>query len=584
VLPKETLIELTSANPLAQRADISTIWLCIAIVAVAILATWPFANLAYADDFAYAHVALNLARTGHLVYNGWEFAMLLPHACWGALFIHLFGFSFECLRFSTIPFALGAIALCYSLVRRAGLRTAEAFFVTLLIGLSPMFLPLAATYMTDIPCFFFTLASLYSLSRAAEAGADSRGYVWLILGAAAGFLGGTGRQVVWLVPLVVLPYLAWVRRHQVRFVTASVGTWILVAGGIAGTMAWFNHQLYVAEQPSVVHELMLAINRPLWEVNITARLALMLLFLILPAALPFALRASGSSLRGTRGRQTILVVLFIALFGTVFIHPSLASIPWINSTLNWEGINGSAPLAGRPVVLTKSVRAIVAIAVYATVCIFAVELLEIRRMARRAWDFMLDPPVDQVALPAMTLFSGVYLALLVLRGSEVDLFDRYLLPVMPCASTLLLLWFEADSPNVIRTRRRVMPLAWGVLVIMASYAILSTQDLWSLARARVIAVSRLETSGIPRTAIDAGVEYNGWTQLLTNGQMNDRWVKNPPGAYRPEFGTTPDVVPVYKLEYKPTAETAPTDFGSVPYYSFLPPFHKQVSIDRVLAR
>ena len=64
--------------------------------------------------------------------------------------------------------------------------------------------------------------------------------------------------------------------------------------------------------------------------------------------------------------------------------------------------------------------------------------------------------------------------------------------------------------------------------------------------------------------------------------MNDRWVKNPPGAYRPEFGITPNVVPVYRLEYQPTAESAPSEFGSVPYSSLLPPFHKHVSIDRVV--
>jgi hypothetical protein len=129
-----------------------------------------------------------------------------------------------------------------------------------------------------------------------------------------------------------------------------------------------------------------------------------------------------------------------------------------------------------------------------------------------------------------------------------------------------------------------MPLAWAILAVLGAYAVLSTQDFWSLARARVAATQRLEAAGIPRTSIDAGLEYNGWTQLLATGRMNDRWVKNPPGAYHSEFGVTPDVVPFYRLEYRPTAESAPTEFGSVPYFSFLPPFRKQVSIDRIVAR
>ena len=104
--------------------------ICLSAVGAAILLSWPFADLSYADDFAYADIALKLTQTGHLIYNGWEFAMLIAHAWWGALFIHLFGFSFQCLRFSTIPFALGAVCMCYLLVRRAGLQPSLALLAS----------------------------------------------------------------------------------------------------------------------------------------------------------------------------------------------------------------------------------------------------------------------------------------------------------------------------------------------------------------------------------------------------------------------------------------------------------------------
>jgi len=581
---REAIIEGNAASSGDTRKDARNLWLCVVVVAGAMLLVWPFANIAYGDDFGYADVALKLAQTGHFVYNGWEFAMILSHAIWGALFIHVFGFSFQCLRFSTIPFALGAVALCYLLVRRTGLKPPQAFFVTLLLGLSPLFLPLSVTYMTDIPCLFFTLASLYALARAAEDGAHSRGYFWLALGAAVGVVGGTGRQVVWLVPLAVLPYLAWIRRRQPWFAIASVCAWVLVASGVSGITAWANRQPYIAQQLSVPGELRLALKQPLWEINITARLALMLLFVILPADLPLLLRAWTDTWRGARLRQILVGILFLALILAIFVHPSLASIPWLNSMFNWEGINGSAPLFGRPIVLTKPIRALVALTVYGSACILAGELLGFRRLARRAWGFLSAPPDSQFALAAMSLFSAVYFVLLAIRGAEIDLFDRYLLPMIPWAATVLLLWFEAENRGAEQLRRRAMPLAWAILAVLGAYAVLSTQDFWSLARARVAATQRLEAAGIPRTSIDAGLEYNGWTQLLATGRMNDRWVKNPPGAYHSEFGVTPDVVPFYRLEYRPTAESAPTEFGSVPYFSFLPPFRKQVSIDRIVAR
>jgi hypothetical protein len=580
----ETVNKVTTADLAAKRADTKNLLLCLVIVAMAMLLVWPFGEIAYADDFAYSHVALRLVQTGHFLYNGWEFAMLLSHAWWGALFIRLFGFSFTCLRLSTIPFALGAVGTCYLLVRRAGLNPSSAFLITLTLGVSPLFVPLSITYMTDIPCLFFVLASLYSLSWAGELGSGPGSYIWLLLGAALGFVGGTGRQVVWLVPVVVLPYLAWVRRENRWFRISAEAAWVAVLAGVNYTTSWFRHQPYTDFQSSVFNEAMLAFKHPKATVAITARLALMLVLVTLPAIVPLLYRSIVDTWRGPRGRKILVAVLLLTVLAAIAIHPSLASLPWVSSTLNWQGINGDAPLPGRPIVLIRPIRALVAVTVYFTVCILAGELWNIRGLARRAGTFLSNPPVAKLALATMSLFAGVYFVLLVIRAAEIDIFDRYLLPIIPCATAILLTWFEVDNQESERMKRRVMPVAWTVLAVLASYAVLSTQDFWSLARARVTATRRLEAAGVARRAIDAGMEYDGWSQLLLTGQINTRWMTNPPGAYRPGLGITPDVKPVYILEYRPTSDSMPTEFGTVPYFSLLPPFRKQVSIDRIVAR
>lgn len=572
----------TDISP-ASRTDSRIAWLCIAVVAAAILLIWPFAELPYGDDTAYTYISLNLAQSGHLLYNGWESAILVLHAFWGALFIRIFGFSFECVRFSTVPFALGAVGFCYLLVRRMGSEAPTARFVTLLFGLSPLFLSVAVSFMTDVPALFFMFSSLLFLSRAAQESAARRGYAWLALGSLLGFVGGTGRQVVWLVPLIVLPYLVWIRRRQMGFVLVSLGAWTCVLVGMTEAMAWFTRQPYSIAQPSVFGELRLALKNPLPEVNTAARLLLMLLLMCLPAALPLVLRASVDTWRGPIGRKVIVTVLLLGVVGSVLMHPSLASIPWVSSTLDWEGINGAAPLPGRPIVLTTPIRALVAMAVYAMVCILAGELINLRGFARRALRIFLDPSGNQFTLAAMSLVSVIYLVLVVLRERDFDIFDRYLLPILPWAATVMFLWLASDDRSRLLLKR-AMPIAWAALGVLALYSVISTQDLWALARARVSATRRLEAIGVPRTAIDAGFEYNAWTELSINGRLNSRWVINPPGAYRAGLSQTPSVDPLYKLEYKPTQETAPSQFGSVPYFSFLPPFRKQVSIDRVLDR
>jgi len=232
-----------------------------AILAAAMLIIWPFADIGYGDDTGFAHVALVLARTGHLLYNGWETNFLVSHAFWGALFIRLFGFSFVCLRLSTIPFALGVVGLCYLLMRRSGLQPRSAILVTLLFGLSPLFLPGAVSFMTDVPSVFLMFASLYSFARAFESSGEPKSYGWLALGVAMGFMGGTGRQVVWIVPLVVLPYLAWVRRHQKWLGMSAMVAWFLVLCGVIYTTRWFNHQPYAVITPSVFSYMKLVMKR-----------------------------------------------------------------------------------------------------------------------------------------------------------------------------------------------------------------------------------------------------------------------------------------------------------------------------------
>src|SRR5208283_4758501 len=171
-----------NGNPVTARTDNRNMFICAAILAAAIVIVWPVGEISYADDPAYTYIAQQAAQTGHFVYNGWEPTIMILHAYWGALFIRLFGFSFDCLRLSTIPFAFGSVVFCYLLVRRAGLQAKEALFVTALSGFCPLFLPVAVSYMTDLPGLFFLFASLYALTRAAEASPEGGGYGWLALG------------------------------------------------------------------------------------------------------------------------------------------------------------------------------------------------------------------------------------------------------------------------------------------------------------------------------------------------------------------------------------------------------------------
>ncbi len=188
--------------------------LCAAIFAMCWLIAQPFAKMPFIDDFSYTKTALDFARTGHFVYNGWATAMLGWQVPWGALFIKLFGFSFDVLRFSMLPIAMASVYLFHQILRRFGINPANAVLGTLTMALSPLFLLLGASYMTDVPGLFVILLCIYMCQRAVAAKSDKAAVYWLIFATAVNVAGGTVRQIAWLGALVMVPSTAWLLRHR----------------------------------------------------------------------------------------------------------------------------------------------------------------------------------------------------------------------------------------------------------------------------------------------------------------------------------------------------------------------------------
>lgn len=550
---------------------------CALAMAVAWLLTWPFVNSPFNDDWSYAFTVKQLLATGHLVYNGWASASLIAQAYWGALWVLLLRSTslnlFDILRLSTLPLAAAAVGLCYLMARRCGLRSAWAAFVALLLGFSPLYLPMAVSFMTDVPGVFFMFLSLYALVRAAES-PDSRAAMgWLTLGVLVGLVGGTGRQIVWIVPLAVVPYIGWLRHRDWKFVLAAVGGWVAVFAGAVATLQWFARQPYAIPESSIFSDLHHAAMKPAHFAMTFVTLGLTTVLVILPAA--------WMTLRPLRGKRVIIAVVIFIAFGLVLvIRPTYALMPWMDNTITVTGVMGGNELGGkRPVVLPIAVRTVLSVAVFAVASILLADLLLWLSHPRQAWEqtrrFFLRPSTGRVMLPAMTLFAISYLMLLLPRCTRDMAFDRYVIPLMPALAIPLLLIHQRSVVN-----HRLPRFAWILLVVFGGYGVATTQELQSLARARETATLRLQAAGIPRTWIDAGFEYDRWTELESTGYINDPRIHNPPHAYKKGLEVTPSIQARYRIEARPVRDTAATPFGVVSYWSYLPPFHRQVFIDR----
>ena len=216
--------------------------ICAFVVAVCVLLTYPVAEMGFQDDWSYVRTALEFARTGQFVYNGWATAMLGWIIPWSALFIKVFGFSFTLVRLSMLPVTMASIYLFHANLIRFGIRGRNAMLGALTLGLSPVFVPMAASYMTDVPGLFVIVLCLYLCQRAVAAHNDRAAVLWLCCAAVSNVIGGTVRQICWLGALVMVPSTAWLLRKRRGVMAAGISLWVMSILGVLACLHWWNLQ------------------------------------------------------------------------------------------------------------------------------------------------------------------------------------------------------------------------------------------------------------------------------------------------------------------------------------------------------
>jgi hypothetical protein len=110
-----------------------------------------------------------------------------------------------------------------------------------------------------------------------------------------------------------------------------------------------------------------------------------------------------------------------------------------------------------------------------------------------------------------------------------------------------------------------------------------THDYFAAGRARVEAAANLTSSGIPRTHVSAGFEYDGWTQVENAGRIPtpDEQAAAPPRHYPVKepywyWPQTPVVEPVYVVTYSRLPGLVDAPFPVIRYTTWLPPFRRQI--------
>jgi len=555
--------------------------LCALITITCMLAAYPFAPGPYSDDFSYTKTALDFARTGHIAYNGWGAAMLGWMIPWGALFIKLFGFSFNVVRLSTWPLAIASSILFHQILVRFGIMPRNAILGTLTLALSPLSLILSVSFMTDVPGLFIILLCLYLCQRAVATTSNRLTLLFLAAATLIGVIGGTARQTSWLGALVMVPSTAWLLRRR-RFVLPGGA---ILAGlslvGVLLSLKWAASQPYFVTEPFLYRPF----NR-YRAIMLTTEMVkgsfclLLLLFPVLVAWLPEAPKLS----RGSRIRIGALWAC-LGAFGVLPANRGLLNswlMPWLDPTLADLGMRDSRSILGTVVVLSHVTRLAISVIVLTTALIVAELTLASVRKLRAELESTLRP--WKAAFWLIVPFALSYLLLLGPRSSIGALSDRYLLGLMPCAIVFLLLLFQGS------TNRDLPAVSIAALAVFSLFAIMGTHDFYAEIRANEAAIQELRNAGVPRTAIAGSFNSDAWVQLSMIGYINDPHMVSASTVYQPHVPSwnlpsrcetilpqslDPVIRPQYFIVWSQDRCLVPSPFAPVTYRAWLPPFHRR---------
>ena len=590
---------IATREPLAQDERSNSkgnALLCALFVAACVLITNPVANMPFSDEFSYDKTALDFARTGHFFYNGWATAMLGWLVPWGALFIKIFGFSFTTMRLSMLPIDIATVYVFHQILRRFGINSQNAVFGTLALALSPIFLPTASSYMTDVPGLLAILICIYMCQRAVAATSDRSALLWLGSAMAVNVAGGTVRQIAWLGALVMVPSTAWLLRERRGMKIAGTLLFACSLIGVLACLHWFNNQPYSVPEHIIwapVHFLMLP--------HLSAQLVkvffcfLLVIFPVSVAWLPTAHQLSKKAWLQIAGGMALLV----SLAGLAYAEGRIDTwiMPWLMFLLA-EQSSLVAGMFGMPIAMSLWIRLAISLMVIASGLIVAAHIASLKK------DRPINP--DRHAMPWNSLvwilvpFSLSYFLLLAPRGAFDQIQDRYLVGLTPVAIIFLLRLYQEQ----VRTKLPTVSLV--ALTVFAVYSIAGTHDFFAESRAQARAIEMVESSGVPRISIQGGFPSDGWIQIQHGGHINEPRIQVPAGAYAPMTSDlipkkcmdgftkfAPIIIPKYFIFFpwfkNPQYPLPPwcyvqSKYPPVPYRTWLPPFDGTLYVQQLRNR
>ncbi len=483
-----------------------------------------------ADDWSYVRTVHILAQTGHIKYNwcatpivGWQLYL-------AALLVRLFGFSFTSVRVSTLLVGTLTAFLMQRTFVRAGISERNACFGTLVVVLSPLYMLLSVTFMTDLGGLLAIVACVYGCLRSLQAATSGAAAGWICFAVLTNGVFGTSRQIAWLGVLVMVPCTLWLLQENRRVVVlggaATLAGWIF----LVFCLHWFFQQPYTCQEHVMVK--VEGLHQAIYMVRELMRALLELPFLSLALIVAFLPEIRRAGRRGWLVLSGGCVGYALLAFRTAKGHGATAMLePLLRDWVTPQGFYQYALLDnGGPVALDFGVRVILTAVSLAGLLAVISFLLRSPKLPIREQSALQPARTPRISWKQIRYilapFAMVYFALLIPR-SKAWVLDRYLLEFVFVAALCLTRAYQEF------VRPSLPGMTTALVGLTALYSIGCTHDMFAYSRARMALTNELQAAGVPDNTVDGGFEYNYSVELENGGHINDERLTNPPHSYVP---------------------------------------------------
>lgn len=485
------------------------------------------------DDWSYLTTLFRWIDGDGLSFNHWVSMTLVGQLVIAAPVAAFAHNSIGAVRVETALIgAAGLIALYYIGIRVTRLRSG-ALLVAVTMTLSPLWVALAATFMTDIPTF--TLQMLMTATGVKGLLAKSRRIPWLVITVAVGVAGCSIRQFA-IVPLiaVLIAFAVLAKRNADRaLMRATITSGIIALLTIGVFMLWWAgipDPLKGAPIRPTLGSLTEAAARGVGYLRLCGLLLLPVIAYVGPIrVVKRAWRASPlSTIIVTALTSTALAVAALALgedaFVGNYIHP--------RGVLADDVLIGTRPyLLARPawllLVILGSLGAVVIMLVGVPVLMRFKSSVISRRVEKDSRREAADPISIFFGLTLIGLFAA-YMSTDVLQINRFPIFDRYVLAGLPLVALLMLRAVPDSTLRGTRTPGRALGIISSLLLLA------SLGTIWGVDSARYDA-TRWQVSkdavakGFNPLHIDGGFEWVAWhlgrAAQITNTEAERRIIR-----------------------------------------------------------